>query len=233
MAAFKRAHLVFVTHGQPGQEGYHHVNLQPSSWWIDKFEENGFAYLPDMTAISKLFSRVSSTTNEWSAIRTCSYKGYEWSEDHSTVKHGIKNCHTLDGELLCCSATMNGAFPRPDHGPSAAFLQAKLEGRIDTMDFSTCSKRNDARFSSSGLVFLNLKSEDNPYSHLFKSSEARIKELLIPERLQTWYNSRFKENGLVCEWTGPENFRPLYYENPASYLKQTLNFWQSAFDQLG
>jgi hypothetical protein len=27
MAAFQKAHLVFVTHGQPHQGGYHHVNL--------------------------------------------------------------------------------------------------------------------------------------------------------------------------------------------------------------
>jgi 2-polyprenyl-3-methyl-5-hydroxy-6-metoxy-1,4-benzoquinol methylase len=230
MAAFKRAHLVFVTHGQPGQAGYHHVNLQTSAWWIDKFEENGFAYLPGMTAVSKMFSRPQVPDKSWGAIRTCSYKGYEWSEDHATVAHGLQNCHTLDGELLCCSGNQNGAYPRPADGASAAFQRAKVLGRIDSMDFSMCSKRNDARFHGSGLVLLNLKSENNPYLYLQDASEARIKELLIPERLRTWYDSYLMENGYVCEWTGPEDFRPSFYEDPVNYEPVAVEFWQNAFD---
>lgn len=33
LASFKAAHLVLLTHAEPGQQGYHHVNCQPSSYW--------------------------------------------------------------------------------------------------------------------------------------------------------------------------------------------------------
>jgi hypothetical protein len=35
---------IFMTHAIPGQEGYHHVNCQPSEYWINKLQILGFKY---------------------------------------------------------------------------------------------------------------------------------------------------------------------------------------------
>ena len=38
----KAADLVLMCHGLPGQAGHHHVNCQPSDYWIKRFAEHGF-----------------------------------------------------------------------------------------------------------------------------------------------------------------------------------------------
>lgn len=45
-ATFKTCRYVVMTHAVPGQDGHHHVNCQPADYWIHKFEENGFIWLP-------------------------------------------------------------------------------------------------------------------------------------------------------------------------------------------
>lgn len=37
----------FITHAVPGQKGWHHVNCQPSEYWIDHFQERGFELLEE------------------------------------------------------------------------------------------------------------------------------------------------------------------------------------------
>jgi hypothetical protein len=37
--------FVLMTHALPGQGGHHHVNLQPSQYWIDHMHERGFTHL--------------------------------------------------------------------------------------------------------------------------------------------------------------------------------------------
>jgi len=44
LKTFTKAKKIFMTHAVPGQEGYHHVNCQPSSYWIDKMEILGYKY---------------------------------------------------------------------------------------------------------------------------------------------------------------------------------------------
>jgi hypothetical protein len=44
LATFLCAKSIFLTHALPGQPGYHHVNCQPASYWIDKIETLGFSY---------------------------------------------------------------------------------------------------------------------------------------------------------------------------------------------
>lgn len=39
--------LIFMTHGQPGQRGHHHVNNQPTSYWIDHLKSRGYTHLED------------------------------------------------------------------------------------------------------------------------------------------------------------------------------------------
>ncbi len=53
MPTFQKAHTVVMTHGLPGQAGWHHVNCQPSSYWIERFSTAGFAYDDEMTALAK------------------------------------------------------------------------------------------------------------------------------------------------------------------------------------
>ena len=37
--------VIAMTHALPGQGGYHHVNCQPSEYWIQKIEAIGYHYL--------------------------------------------------------------------------------------------------------------------------------------------------------------------------------------------
>ncbi len=53
MATFAGCRYVGMTHALPGQPGYHHVNCQPSEYWIHQFASRGFRYLEDETKILK------------------------------------------------------------------------------------------------------------------------------------------------------------------------------------
>lgn len=44
METFKSCKYVCMTHGLPGQGGFHHVNEQPLDYWINVMHENGFFY---------------------------------------------------------------------------------------------------------------------------------------------------------------------------------------------
>jgi 2-polyprenyl-3-methyl-5-hydroxy-6-metoxy-1,4-benzoquinol methylase len=46
---------VLITHAIPGQKGWHHVNCQPSEYWISNFEKRNFKFLHnDSLIIRKL-----------------------------------------------------------------------------------------------------------------------------------------------------------------------------------
>lgn len=45
LATFARCRYVAMTHGVPGQDGYHHVNCQPAEYWIEKLASIGFEYM--------------------------------------------------------------------------------------------------------------------------------------------------------------------------------------------
>jgi len=46
---FNNSKYAAVTHAGPGQGGHHHVNCQPSEYWIKVFEDNGFEFLEEDT----------------------------------------------------------------------------------------------------------------------------------------------------------------------------------------
>lgn len=48
--------VVAVTHAVPGQGGHHHVNEQPSEYWIDAFWEHGHKMLRTETQTSRLYA---------------------------------------------------------------------------------------------------------------------------------------------------------------------------------
>jgi len=56
MDSFKRCKYVCITHALPGKAGYHHVNCQPSDYWIDIFTNNGFEYSETHTKELRLHS---------------------------------------------------------------------------------------------------------------------------------------------------------------------------------
>jgi len=49
MATFLCCKWVVITHGEPGQDGWHHVNCQTSAYWIDQFQKRGFHHHEDAT----------------------------------------------------------------------------------------------------------------------------------------------------------------------------------------
>jgi hypothetical protein len=50
MTTLANGKYVLITHAFPGQQGWHHVNCQPSSYWIDKFSSIGYQLLAEETA---------------------------------------------------------------------------------------------------------------------------------------------------------------------------------------
>ena len=50
---------LFMTHGLPGQEGHHHVNCQPTSYWIAHLADRGYR---ELSADSQEIKRIASST---------------------------------------------------------------------------------------------------------------------------------------------------------------------------
>ena len=54
LAVFQRARTaVLMTHAEPGQLGYHHVNCQPAEYWIARMRGRGFLFDEEKTATSR------------------------------------------------------------------------------------------------------------------------------------------------------------------------------------
>lgn len=49
MATLANGSVVLMTHAGPGQIGHHHVNCQPSEYWVKQFAKWQFGLLPDDT----------------------------------------------------------------------------------------------------------------------------------------------------------------------------------------
>lgn len=46
---FQRGKILTMTFAVPGQWGYHHVNCQDESYWVDKLKDYGFEYLEELS----------------------------------------------------------------------------------------------------------------------------------------------------------------------------------------
>lgn len=55
---------LFMTHGLPGQIGWHHVNCQPTEYWLDHLKIRGYDLLEEESKILKELSRDSKHINE-------------------------------------------------------------------------------------------------------------------------------------------------------------------------
>jgi SAM-dependent methyltransferase len=47
MKLFQKGYYVFMSAAPPGLGGHHHVNCKDKKYWIEKFEQYGFEYLPE------------------------------------------------------------------------------------------------------------------------------------------------------------------------------------------
>lgn len=52
--------VLALTAALPGEGGWHHVNLQPPEYWIEKIEARGLAFLPDDTEHSRRLAPANS-----------------------------------------------------------------------------------------------------------------------------------------------------------------------------
>jgi len=50
---------IFMTHGVPGQEGHHHVNCQPTEYWINHLSKRGYV---ELTTESETIRNIAKTT---------------------------------------------------------------------------------------------------------------------------------------------------------------------------
>jgi SAM-dependent methyltransferase len=57
VADMKRASIIVLTHGEPGQNGHHHVTLKDDQWWVEKLGSFGLIHDPAETALLRLTDR--------------------------------------------------------------------------------------------------------------------------------------------------------------------------------
>jgi SAM-dependent methyltransferase len=71
MKTFQKCKLIAMTHGVPGQPGYHHVNCQEAKYWIDIFSQYDFSYLEEESLMLRktLFNLDGSWTPNGSHVR--------------------------------------------------------------------------------------------------------------------------------------------------------------------
>lgn len=53
LATFACAEIVLMTHAEPGQQGWHHVNCQTADYWKGALAACGFAFDPELTAVTR------------------------------------------------------------------------------------------------------------------------------------------------------------------------------------
>jgi len=65
LATFECARLLLMTHAEPGQPGWHHVNCQPASYWINRIEEIGLSFDPELTMRTRSLATVGATPGNY------------------------------------------------------------------------------------------------------------------------------------------------------------------------
>ena len=53
--------IIAMTYALPGQAGYHHVNCQPSEYWIELIEQRGYRLSPD----NEMCRKIANTEPSW------------------------------------------------------------------------------------------------------------------------------------------------------------------------
>ena len=65
MKTLCQGRYVAITHALPRQRGVHHVNCQPQSYWIGKFEEQGYRFGRLLTTRSRSDTLVANEKHHW------------------------------------------------------------------------------------------------------------------------------------------------------------------------
>jgi SAM-dependent methyltransferase len=65
--------LIIFAAAHPGQGGIGHINEQPTSYWIQKFDAAGFRYSPDETEALRLVFQ-NHQTSDWFFKNTCVFR---------------------------------------------------------------------------------------------------------------------------------------------------------------
>lgn len=55
--------FIFMTHGKPKQRGHHHVNNQPTSYWVTHLSNNGFKLLDEDSKEIKRLAQLDGATH--------------------------------------------------------------------------------------------------------------------------------------------------------------------------
>jgi SAM-dependent methyltransferase len=63
LSTFDLARAVFMTHGLPGQPGYHHMNCRPPGYWIRRMAQRGF--LLDQEATEETRKKEDRPDGSW------------------------------------------------------------------------------------------------------------------------------------------------------------------------
>lgn len=92
LADFARCKYIAITFAGPGQDGYHHVNLQPASYWIDKIEALGYTYLAAETEELKEYAR-----QDYNDLLSSSDLRLPWN--NKTLEEGL-DMHYVDRGLF-------------------------------------------------------------------------------------------------------------------------------------
>ena len=60
---FRLADLVLITHAEPGQRGWHHVNCQPAAYWLDKLASIDYEWDRETTLVAR--ARAAENRSPW------------------------------------------------------------------------------------------------------------------------------------------------------------------------
>jgi len=55
--------VIMLSHAEPGQEGYHHVNCQPPAYWIERITARGYRHLDIDTARLRHFAAMDGASH--------------------------------------------------------------------------------------------------------------------------------------------------------------------------
>lgn len=58
---FRRARMIAMTHAEPGQQGYHHVNCQTSDYWKGALAAIGYRFDQMLTTQARLMSSLNAS----------------------------------------------------------------------------------------------------------------------------------------------------------------------------
>ncbi len=61
METFRCANRALITHAEPGQPGWHHVNCQSADYWIETFDAHGFDHDPGLTETTRELARMNES----------------------------------------------------------------------------------------------------------------------------------------------------------------------------